>query len=129
MAGGHETAASMALYGWARLQNVIGDRSNIPKAVALHQAAVAVDPRNFPAANELAVLMARCGALEEARQLLLHSLSMSERSEIWHNLAVVFESQGQYEQAQRLRKRCQELLAVERARQQADNTAGAKSTG
>lgn len=126
LAGGHETAASMALYGWARLQTVIGERSNIPKAVALHQAAVAVDPRNFPAANELAVLMARCGALEEARQLLLHSLSMCERSETWHNLAVVYEGQGQNEQALRARNRCQELLAAERARQQADSTAGGK---
>ncbi|MGA2031628.1 MAG: tetratricopeptide repeat protein [Thermoguttaceae bacterium] len=124
IAGGRLPAASMALYGWARLQSVLGSNATpggmqTPKALALHQAALKVDPRNYLAANELGVLMARYGELEESRRLLLQSLSIAQRSETWHNLAVVYDNLGQKEQARAAQQRCRQLFAAERAGQDA----------
>ena len=53
------------------------------------RAALSVDRRNYPAANELGVLLARYGQWAEARQVLLHSISLAPSATNWHNLAVV----------------------------------------
>jgi tetratricopeptide (TPR) repeat protein len=128
LAGGHQPAASLALYGWARLQALLGGTTpggaQPAKAVALHRAALKIDPRNYLAANELAVLMARYGESEEARQLLLHSLSLTQRSETLHNLAVVCETLGRREEAAAARKHCQEAMSAERADPQTQGTLG-----
>ena len=60
----------------------------------------AVD-RNFLAANELGVLMARYGQLQEARRLLVHSVQVQPQVEAWHNLAVVHERLGEADLATR----------------------------
>ena len=73
----------------------------LPEAVALHQAALVVDPQNSQAANELGVLLASCGQLEEARRALLHSVSVHPESAAWHNLSVVHQRMGQPELARR----------------------------
>ena len=117
LAGGREPAASMALYGLARLQSVLnvgyGHRRSTAgtNAMALHQAALAVNQHNYMAANELAVLLARYGEMPSAEALLHHSLSICESSETWHNLSVLYQETGVSEAARWARQR-RELYAA-----------------
>jgi hypothetical protein len=125
-AGGHEPAASLALYGWARLQGPLaattsGGGLQDPRAIALHQAALNIDPRNYLSANEWAVLMARYGEMEAARQLLVHSLSLAQRSETWHNLSVVLGNLGRASESRDAAARAEKLSASERSNQQSQN--------
>ncbi len=114
---GGEPAAAHALYGLGKLytalagQSAESSRLNGPKAMVLHQAAVAVDPRNYRAANELGVMLARYGQLQDARAVLLHSLSVQQMPEAWHNLSVVHTRLGEIELAHRARYEWQ--LAIE----------------
>jgi polysaccharide export outer membrane protein len=98
--------ASNAIYYLGRLQPFLGgsvDRNAVlgePKALALEQAALSVDPRNFRAANELGVILARCGQLEPARKALLYSASIERHPEIFQNLAHVYRELGDRTDAQ-----------------------------
>ncbi|HEY1599114.1 MAG TPA: hypothetical protein VGG64_05900 [Pirellulales bacterium] len=100
VAGGHEPTAAAALYGLARLQSVLGTGNDMkkmmcgPKAIALHQAALAIDGTNYAAANELGVLLARYGQWPEAQAAFLQSVCVSPQLESWRNLAVSYESLG-----------------------------------
>lgn len=115
-AGGRQPAASAALYGLGRIQLALSDESvdsrrlSGPKALAMHQAALLVDPRNHRAANELGVLLARYGQLNEAKRVLIVGLSASREREAWHNLAVVHERLGETDLAKRARYE-EQLLA------------------
>jgi polysaccharide export outer membrane protein len=112
--------ASSAICYLGRLQPFLGgssDRSATlaePKALALQQAALSVDPRNFRAANELGVLLAHCGQLEPARKALLYSASIERHPEIFQNLAYVYREMGDRSDAQTML-----TLAAEERRQQA----------
>ncbi len=92
--------ASTALYYLARLQPFLGrgaERTAVlaePKALAIQQAAVLVDSDNFRAANDLGVLLARCGQFEQARRAFLYSASIERRPEVFENLAVVYKRVG-----------------------------------
>ena len=66
-----------------------------PKAMVYYQAAMLAYPKNFMAANDLGVLLARCGNYSDARTMLEHSLSLCPQSATWHNLAVVYGQLGQ----------------------------------
>jgi tetratricopeptide (TPR) repeat protein len=100
-AAGQQPAASFALYGMGRIaalavrqQNsaALGDAG---QAMALYQAAVAADARNFRAANELGVLLADNGRWDAARDMFAHSLSISPQPVAWQNLATAYERLGQ----------------------------------
>lgn len=96
----HEPAASQALYGMGKVQTTLqssrtGTIADGPKAIALHQAALLVDDRNFMAANELGVLMAQCGRYDAARAALAHSVSISPQPAVWRNLAAVHDRLGE----------------------------------
>jgi hypothetical protein len=75
-----------------------------PKAIAMHQAALAVDPRNALAAHELGVLLARCGQFDGARVALAHSATGASHPETWHNLAIVLEQIGDHTAAAQARQ-------------------------
>jgi hypothetical protein len=100
-------AGSAALYGLGKIYSAPssmhgpGDAAHGGKAVALHQAALLVDNRNFRAANELGVLLARFGRLPEARTALLHSIAISPQPITWQNLAAVHRSLGERDLAER----------------------------
>jgi len=104
-AAGHEEAGSMALYGLGKVYGTMADNKlpNVvapePKAMVFHQAAIETHPGNFMAANELAVLSARFGRYEAARELLRHGASIAGYSAIWQNLAVVHRQLGETELA------------------------------
>ena len=125
LAGGHEPTAAAALYGLARLQPVLVEGSDTkkmmagPKALALHQAALVIDPTNFAAANEMGVLLARYGQWPEAQAAFLQSVCISPQPQIWRNLAVSYEMLGDLNSARNAMGR------YELARQQnQSNTAG-----
>jgi tetratricopeptide (TPR) repeat protein len=107
VASGRLPAASRALFDLGRICMALGNTSSntrslhLPKAVTLYQAALMVNGRNALAANELGVLLARSGQLEDARAVLLHGASVGPEPEIWHNLAVVHHRLGEVELAQR----------------------------
>ena len=109
LAGGHEPAAAAALYGLARLQSALGTGNDTkkmmcgPKAIGLHQAALAIDPRNFSAANELGVLLARYGQWPEAQAAFLQSVCTGAQPISFKNLAISYEHLGDMASAQKAR--------------------------
>jgi tetratricopeptide (TPR) repeat protein len=129
---GHEAIASQALYAIARLEIAIaeetGTRESLaaPKAMAFHQVAIAVEPTNSLAANELAVLFARYGQFEDAERVLMHGLSSSAMPEMWYNLSVVYQRIGRRDLAQQARARSESLAA---ARRNANKTPDAPPPG
>jgi tetratricopeptide (TPR) repeat protein len=117
IAGGQQVGASMALYGLGRVQLSTGDPQgmNGPKAITLQQAALAVDPQNYMAANELGVLLARYGQLSEAEAALRHSIAISPQPESWRNLAEVHRRQGQGQLEAQARRQGEDQLAARRS--------------
>jgi hypothetical protein len=100
VAGGQEPVASVALYGLGKTYAVLPAAggavvTEAPKGIALHQAALLVDSRNYMAANELGVLLARCGQLQAARAALQHSVRLAAEPATWRNLARVHEMLGE----------------------------------
>jgi len=85
-----------------------------PKAVILHQAALAVDPTNIVAANELGVLLTRYGRWEDAESVFQHALAISPRPELWQNLSVVYGKMGRTEAAERVKAKGQAMTASSR---------------
>jgi len=113
-----------ALVGLGRIQqylnNTTGDNRTLvgPRSIALFQTALAIDGANYEAANELGVLLARYGQLEDAKAALLQGVNASPRAEIWQNLASVHQSLGEVEMARRA------SLEAEAAQQFANMNAG-----
>ena len=106
-AGGELPVASHALYCLGKIQTVLADatpesqRLQGPKAMTFYQSALLVHGGNYLAANELGVMLARYGQLQDARRVLLHSVATRPHVEGWHNLAVVHARLGEHELAQR----------------------------
>ena len=117
LASGKEAVASLTLFRLGKIQMAMAQHQadpqmlHGPQAMAYYQAALAADDRNFLAANELGVLMARYGQLQEARRLLVHSVSIKPQLEAWHNLSIVHERLGEADLA-RLAAHERELLAA-----------------
>lgn len=93
---------SMAMYGLARVQPLLsrpGRHSSAfvdqQRSLALFQAALMVDERNFMAANRLAEIYAEYGHYAEAKRLLQRSLAVAERPQAWELLAFVHERLGE----------------------------------
>jgi tetratricopeptide (TPR) repeat protein len=124
-------AGSAALYGLGKIYTVPdsahgpADATHGAKAVAFHEAALAVDARNFRSANELGVLLVRFGRLPEARSALLHSLAVSPQPTAWQNLAAVHRALGQNQLAEAASREAQ-LLATRQ--QQAGMAAAGSAT-
>lgn len=101
-----EPSGSVALYGLGKLYTVLaqsppqGIVAPEPKAIVFHQAALLVDGRNYMAANDLGVLLARYGRYQQSKAALLHSLSVSPQPAAWHNLTVVHQQLGEAKLAQ-----------------------------
>ncbi len=119
-AAGAESSASISLSGLAKIQPMLmatPQESTAPaKAIALYQAAIAVDPKNALAANELGVLLAKYGRLESARDAFTQSLSAEQHASSWHNLARVYDLLGQRELAAQVRERLSSLKDTEPTR-------------
>jgi tetratricopeptide (TPR) repeat protein len=98
---GGAPVAARALHGLGKVHTVLAEKSSNaepqhgPKAMAFQQAALIIDPTNGLAANELGVLLARFGKLEEARGVLQHALAVNPSPETWQNLSVVHHRLGE----------------------------------
>jgi len=98
--GGH-ACASAAFHSLGKsfaLRNNIDGKSNalaVPKSMVMYRIATSVDPVNSQSRNELAVLLARNGQLENAKQHLLTSLRINQTPAAWHNLAMIHNSLGE----------------------------------
>ncbi|MEZ6070181.1 MAG: hypothetical protein R3C10_07840 [Pirellulales bacterium] len=96
-----EPSGSFALYGLGKLYAArclepgANPEALEPKAMVFHQSALMSCPLNYMAANELAVLLARYGKLEKARDLLVHSVRIAPQASTWHNLATVHAELGE----------------------------------
>ena len=101
IAAAGETAGAMALFGLGKVAiDPAGNRGSqalerTAQAMALYQASLLADPRNYRAANELGVLVAENGGLERARELFVKSVSLSPQPAAWRNLAVVHTRLGE----------------------------------
>ncbi|NIP69689.1 MAG: hypothetical protein GTO04_11050 [Planctomycetales bacterium] len=112
-----QPVASRALYGLARLETSPRQGRPLdkpirgPRAIALHQAALLVDQKNYAAANELGVLLAHYGQLDGAGDVLSHAAKLSSQPETWHNLARVYEMKGDRKRADQAKMVHHRLLA------------------
>jgi len=110
-AGGDDAVASAALSSLGKLyvgrDGTADDESLVSSAQArsFFQAALRVDSRNYMAANELGVLLARYGQLQDARQVLQHGVAIEKDfPALWRNLAVVHQRMGELDLERRARK-------------------------
>jgi tetratricopeptide (TPR) repeat protein len=123
-AEGSEVAGSMALHALGKLHEELakgkgpGTKAAGPKAIVFYQAALLVCPQNFMAANDLGVMLTRNGNYEDARKMLEYSLSLRKQSNVWHNLAVVYEYLGRTDKAQQAQQQAIIALQMEQARRQ-----------
>jgi tetratricopeptide (TPR) repeat protein len=119
LAAGGAPVASRLLYALGKVQVALSEQDAAaatafgPKAMAYYQAALMVNPANHQAANELGVLLARFGQLQDARTVLQHSVALHGEAETWHNLVVVHQRLGEWDLAERARF---ELTRVQRQR-------------
>ncbi len=101
----HDPIASRALYCLGKLHAVAtADQTlaapNYARVMLLHYAALDCDSRNYPAANELGVMLAKGGRLAEARDALQLSVNMQPTLAGLQNLARVQEKMGDTHGAQ-----------------------------
>ena len=75
-----------------------------------------MDQTNSLAINELGVLLARCGQLEDAAQVLTQGLSIAPQPQMWHNLAMIHEKLGNAALAPKDRRQRDALAAAQRAK-------------
>jgi tetratricopeptide (TPR) repeat protein len=117
-AAGGAPAGSKALYGLGKVHMSLAGSSHdershqLPKAIVYHQAALATDPNNYLAANEVGVLLAQFGQLDAAKRVLVHSVQVRSHVEGWQNLAVVHARLGESDLA-RLAQQEQALLVAQ----------------
>lgn len=113
LAAGGYGAGSVALHGLGKVHAAAGTTiaDARAKARAFYEAALTVAPTNFLAANDLAVLLAEEGRLEQARDCLHAGLRHSSQPAMWNNLAAVHDRLGQPHLSQAAR---QEAAALER---------------
>lgn len=116
IAAGGQPVASHSLCNMGKLQSRMGEegapqQTNLARAMVYQQAALAVDGRNYPAANELGNILTTFGQLPEARRILLHSVGTVSNPEGWHNLAAVHDRLGETELAAHARKQVELLTA------------------
>ncbi len=88
--------ASLAFYGLGRTLVVPGTQvaQAAGKAALLQRVALALAPQNVLAGNELGVLLAEHGQLDDAQRLFQQCLATNPTPETWRNLGVVSARQG-----------------------------------
>jgi tetratricopeptide (TPR) repeat protein len=105
--------ASLALYGLGRTHSLFGSNESLAdaKAMLLNRAALAVEPDNYLAADNLGALFAKHGHLDEAERVLRYSLQTVPHPEGWKELANVFSRQGNMDEHQLAQEEYRRSLA------------------
>ncbi len=106
-AAGDCRAASLALFGLGKLHTPGAQGS--ARAMVYYEAALAIDPQNHLAANELGVLLAGCEQWIDAKRVLQQSVQSCPLPQTWHNLAAVHERLGENDLASLARNELQIL--------------------
>lgn len=105
--------ATDVFYGLAKVSMVQAgsedEAASIAQAIAFLQLALDADPKNFRAANELGVLLARCGRWKQAKHVLRHGLSVRQEPEILLNLSKVHARLGESDLAARAHRQYQRV--------------------
>lgn len=97
---GQDGFASQALYGLGRLEasretaSASAPQVRANRSLMLYQTAMLVDPRNYAAANELGVLLAKYGKFDTAVAALQHCVKHSPEPTAWKNLANLYRRMG-----------------------------------
>jgi hypothetical protein len=115
LAANQEPCGSMALFGLAKLS--LGPPTGgtgrsleaIGRGMALYQAALLANPQNYRAGNELGVLLAENGDLQQAREVLIHAVTVSPQLATWQNLSVVHTHLGERQLADRAAQQARAL--------------------
>ena len=100
-AAGGLPAAADTLFWLGKVHNSLArqsqqaDRLQGPQAMVCFRAALSVAPQHYLAANELGVLLARYGQLQDAKTLLQQSVTARSHAEGWQNLAIVHKRLGE----------------------------------
>jgi tetratricopeptide (TPR) repeat protein len=118
--------ASLAYYGLARTF-VLPEARYVHaagKSAMLQRVALRIAPQNALAANELGVLLAQHGHLDQAEALFRQCVATDATPESWQNLAVVYARQGNEDASQEAFAAGAALSAA----QQSDKSAAAGST-
>jgi tetratricopeptide (TPR) repeat protein len=109
--------SSLAFYGYGRTLSIAG--SNIShsaaKAVLLQRIALAIEPQNGLAGNELGVLLARHGQLDEAERVFRRALEADPNADTYRNLAVVYARKGDEAASRQAMLSSETILAKQRA--------------
>jgi len=98
---GREPIASAAMLGLGKVHAAMATETPSiasaagAKAMVLYRTAIAADPANSMAANELGVTLARYGHLEQARDVLQQSVAISPHRAAWRNLSMVHHQLGE----------------------------------
>ncbi len=109
-------AASLAFYGLGRTLVMPGLQvtNAAGKAALLQRVALQVSPQNVLAGNELGVLLAQHGHLDEAERLFEQCVATNATPEAWRNLSVVYARKGN-DAASRAAQRAGDAVAAQSA--------------
>jgi tetratricopeptide (TPR) repeat protein len=116
--------ASLAYYGLARTIVLPGTKIAHAngKAALLQRVALAIAPQNLLAANELGVLLAQHGQLDDAEKIFQQCVATDATPETWRNLAIVYARKGN-DEASRSALAAGEALAADKRRLAAERIA------
>jgi tetratricopeptide (TPR) repeat protein len=125
--------ASVAYYGLARTYVQPGARYEhaAGKSAMLQRVALRVAPQNVLAGNELGVLLAQHGHLDEAESLFKQCVATDASPEAWQNLATVHARKGNLDASRAAMTECGKLAASRTASKLASmnlNSEGAVET-
>lgn len=120
--------ASLAFYGLGRTIVLPGTRiaHASGKAALFQRVALGIAPQNLLAANELGVLLAQHGQLQDAERIFQQCVATDATPQTWRNLAVVYARQGN-DKASRSALAAGEALAAEKRRHAATRIASTMS--
>jgi hypothetical protein len=110
-AAGGEVVGSAALYQLGKVLVATGAQADSnpleinAHAMALYQAALLCDGRNYRAAHDLGLLLAYYGRPAQARDLLLRAANTGNHPATWQSLAVIYERLGDRAASARARQR------------------------
>jgi tetratricopeptide (TPR) repeat protein len=99
------------LYTLAEAGEMMDGKLDRAKAMVYHRASLACDPTNHRSANELGVLLAEFGELQDALKLIRHSLQIRQTPSTWENLAKLHDRLNQPHLADAARIEHQRMLA------------------
>jgi len=107
LAGGRNVVTAEAMYCLGKLHSVISSQQpansnnlDISQAIVFHRSSLLSNPNNPSSANELGVLLAKSGSLEEATSMFKQSLISHPTPQGWSNLAITHKRLGEQQLAQ-----------------------------